>query len=78
MPSRFWGLRSALITRRLPALMISFIVWNNSSWVESLPAMNWTSSIISRSTPRSRCLNEIVSLARSAARKSTMNFSADR
>ena len=57
--------------------MISFMVWKNSSWVDSLPAMNWTSSIISRSAERNCCLNWIVSLARKAATNSTMNFSAD-
>jgi hypothetical protein len=66
-----------VITSRRPAEMISFIVWKNSSCVDSLPAMNWTSSIISRSAERSCCLNEIVSLARSAAMKLIMNFSAD-
>ena len=64
IPSRSCGARSELITSRRPAEMISFIVWKNSSWVDSLPAMNWTSSIISRSAARSCCLNWIVSLAR--------------
>ena len=57
--------------------MISFIVWKNSSWVESLRAMNWTSSIISRSAERSRALKLCVSFARIAATNSYMNFSAD-
>ena len=30
----------------------SLKVWNTSCWVESLPAMNWISSIISTSTLR--------------------------
>ena len=64
IPSRSCGARSELIASRRPAEMISFIVWKNSSWVDSLPAMNWTSSIISRSAERSCCLNWIVSLAR--------------
>ena len=77
MPSRSCGARSEVITSRRPAVMISFIVWKNSSCVESLPAMNWTSSISSRSALRSRCLNPIVSFSFSARMNSTMNFSAD-
>ena len=77
IPSRSWGARSEVITSRRPAVMISFIVWKNSSCVKSLPAMNWTSSISSRSAFRSRCLNPIVSFSFSARMNSTMNFSAD-
>ena len=77
IPSRSCGARSDVITSRRPAVMISFIVWKNSSCVESLPAMNWTSSISSRSAFRSRCLNPIVSFSFSARMNSTMNFSAD-
>ena len=57
--------------------MISFIVWKNSSWVDSLPAMNWTSSIISRSAERNLRLKLKVSLTRIADTNSYMNFSAD-
>ena len=60
-PSRSCGARSEVITSRRPAVMISFIVWKNSSCVESLPAMNWTSSISSRSAVRNRLLKPIVS-----------------
>ena len=77
IPSRSWGLRSAVMTRRFPAEMISFIVWKNSSWVDSLPAMNWTSSIISRSAARSRALKAKVSRPRSADTNSNMKRSAD-
>ena len=77
IPSRSCGARSEVITSRRPAVMISFIVWKNSSWVESLPAMNWTSSISSRSAERSRPLKPIVSFSFSARTNSTMNFSAD-
>ena len=77
IPSRSCGARSEVITSRRPAVMISFIVWKNSSCVESLPAMNWTSSISSRSALRSRCLKPIVSFSFSARMNSTMNFSAD-
>ena len=77
IPSRSCGARSEVITSRRPAVMISFIVWKNSSWVESLPAMNWTSSISSRSAERSRLLKPIVSFSLSARMNSTMNFSAD-
>ena len=77
IPSRSCGARSEVITSRRPAVMISFIVWKNSSWVESLPAMNWTSSISSRSAERSRPLKPIVSFSRIARTNSTMNFSAD-
>ena len=77
IPSRSCGARSEVITSRRPAVMISFIVWKNSSCVESLPAMNWTSSISSRSALRSRLLKPIVSFSFSARMNSTMNFSAD-
>ncbi len=65
MICRFWS------TRALK-------VWKNSSWVESLPLMNWTSSIISTSTERNWSLNATVSLKRSARMNWYMNFSAER
>jgi hypothetical protein len=53
-------------------------VWKNSSWVDSLPLMNCTSSISSTSTERNCSLNAIVSLKRSARTNWYMNVSAER
>ena len=53
-------------------------VWKNSSWVESLPEMNCTSSIIKTSTERNCSLKETMSWFRRARTKLYMNFSAER
>ena len=77
MPSRSDGERSAEITTWRFWSTSALKVWKNSSWVDSLSAMNCTSSIISTSTERNCCLNAIVSLKRSARMNWYMNFSAD-
>ena len=76
-PSSACGARSAATTRRLPAPMMASTVWRNSSCVETLPMMNWISSIRRTSTARKRALNSITSLRRMAETNSIMNFSAD-
>ena len=47
-----FGGRSEDITICLPSSWIALNVWKNSSWVRSLSAMNWMSSIRSRSIRR--------------------------
>jgi len=39
------GGRSDVITICFPAMYNALKVWKNSSWVDSLPMINWTSSI---------------------------------
>ena len=53
-------------------------VWKNSSCVESLPAMNCTSSTISTSTERNSSLKSMIWRSRSAWTKRYMNCSAER
>ena len=78
MPSRSEGDLSAEITICRFWSTSALKVWKNSSWVESLPLMNCTSSIISTSTERNCSLKSIVDLKRSARMNWYMNFSADR
>ena len=47
-----FGGRSELRTICLPSSWMALNVWKNSSWVRSLSAMNWMSSISSRSIRR--------------------------
>jgi hypothetical protein len=47
-----FGGRSELSTICLPSSWMALNVWKNSSWVRSLSAMNWMSSIRSRSIRR--------------------------
>ena len=47
-----FGGRSELRTICLPSSWIALNVWKNSSWVRSLSAMNWMSSMRSRSIRR--------------------------
>ena len=77
-PSSSDGLRSAEITICRPRSTSVLKVWKNSSWVLSLPPMNWTSSTISTSAERNSSLKLMVSLKRSALMNWYMNFSADR
>ena len=60
-PSRNVVYLSAEIITCRPSSTSALKVWKNSSWVESLPLMNWTSSIISTSTERNCSLNDMVS-----------------
>ncbi len=53
-------------------------VWKNSSWVESFPAMNWTSSISSTSSSRYRRLNSCIFSKRRALIRSFRKRSAER
>ena len=78
MPSRSDGDLSAEMTIWRFWSTSALKVWKNSSCVESLPEMNWTSSIISTSTERNCSLKAIVSLKRSARMNWYMNFSAER
>ena len=73
-PSRSEGDLSAEITICRFWSTSALKVWKNSSWVESLPLMNCTSSIISRSTERNCSLKSIVDLKRSARMNWYMNF----
>ena len=77
-PSIWSGLRSAEMTICFFWSISALKVWKNSSCVESLPAMNCTSSTISTSTARNCCLKVIVSRKRSAWTKRYMNCSAER
>ena len=77
-PSRSEGDLSAEITTWRFWSTSALKVWKNSSWVESLPMMNCTSSIISTSTERNCSLNAMVFLLRSARMNWYMNFSAER
>ncbi len=77
-PDRSDGLRSAEITICRPRSTRVLKVWKNSSWVLSLPLMNWTSSTMSRSTERNSSLKVMVSFERRARTNWYMNFSAER
>ena len=77
MPSRSDGDLSAEMTIWRPWSTRALKVWKNSPWVESLPAMNWTSSISMTSTERNCSLKLTVFCSRSARMNRYMNFSAD-
>ena len=71
------GTRSELMTICLEESYKSLNVWKNSSCVRSLPAMNWMSSIRSRSRLRYRLRNSTVASNRMALMRSLVNFSDD-
>ena len=77
-PSISPGARSAEITICFCWSTSALKVWKNSSWVESLPEMNCTSSTISMSTERNISLKPCISLKRRAETKRYMNCSAER
>lgn len=78
MPSRSDGDLSDEMTICRPWSTRALKVWKNSSWVDSLPLMNCTSSIISTSTERNCSLKSTVFCSRRARMNRYMNFSADR
>ena len=69
------GGRSLVMTTWCPCWWRSLKVWKNSSWVSSLPPINWMSSMRRRSTLRYRSLNSLVCPLLMALTKSFMNFS---
>ena len=78
MPSRSEGDLSAEMTICRPCSTRALKVWKNSSWVEYLPMMNCTLSIISTSTERNCALKSTIACFFRASMKRFMNSSADR
>ncbi len=69
------GGRSLAITICFMLSCSALKVWKNSSWVRSLPARNWMSSMSRTSTVRYRCRKSLVLFSWIAVIISLVNFS---